>query len=204
MNIYGNYGEVLEQVLSLLVKAFEAENKRHKEEFGNSLYEHLHYRVKASESMTEKCKKKGFAPTTKTALRNIYDAIGIRAVCRFIDDVYALVEAIRHIDKIHIVEEKDYIKNVKPNGYRSFHVILDIEVPFEDVDGKNPGHFFAEVQIRTIAQDSWASLEHEMMYKHVVKNRELLVSELKRCADELASCDLSMQTIRNLIRSAQD
>ena len=102
---------------------------------------------------------------------------------------------------IRIVEEKDYIKNVKPNGYRSYHVIIEITQPYEDVTGQNPGRFFAELQIRTIAMDTWASLEHQMKYKHDIKNSDLIVRELKRCADELAACDISMQTIRNLIKA---
>ena len=76
-----------------------------------------------------------------------------------------------------------------------------MEVPYEDVTGANPGYFFAEIQLRTIAMDSWASLEHQMKYKHTIKNPEMIVRELKRCADELAACDVSMQTIRNLIHA---
>ena len=86
-----------------------------------------------------------------------------------------------------MVKEKDYIKNVKKNGYRSYHMILKIE------------GYFVEVQLRTIAMDSWAALEHKVSYKHQLKNKELIQEELKRCADELASCDLSMQTIKTLI-----
>jgi putative GTP pyrophosphokinase len=78
-----------------------------------------------------------------------------------------------------------------------------MEMPLEDVLGRNPGHFFVEIQLRTIAMDSWASLEHQMKYKHEVANQAMIVRELKRCADELASCDVSMQTIRNLIRGAK-
>ena len=98
-------------------------------------------------------------------------------------------------------KEKEYIKNVKPNGYRSYHLIVEITAPYEDILGNNPGKFFAEIQVRTIAMDSWASLEHQMKYKHDIKNPELIVKELKRCADELAACDVSMQTIRNLINA---
>ena len=95
--------------------------------------------------------------------------------------------------------EKDYIKQAKDNGYRSYHLILEVTAPYEDVLGNNPGKFFVEIQLRTIAMDSWASLEHQMKYKKTVRNQTLIVSELKRLADELASCDISMQTIRDLI-----
>ena len=79
-------------------------------------------------------------------------------------------------------------------------MILDLEVPYADVDGNIPGHYYAEVQLRTLSMDSWASLEHEMKYKQDIQNTKLIVSELKRLADEMASCDISMQTIRDLIR----
>ena len=101
---------------------------------------------------------------------------------------------------IRVVEEKDYIRNVKPNGYRSYHLILELQAPYEDVTGANPGRFYAEVQLRTIAMDSWASLEHEVKYKQDIEDPALIIEELKRCADELAACDLSMQTISHLIR----
>ena len=96
------------------------------------------------------------------------------------------------------------MKNAKPNGYRSYHLILDVTENYEDIDGQNPGHFYVEIQLRTIAMDSWASLEHEIKYKHHVKNPERISKELKRCADQLASCDVQMQTIRQLINESED
>ena len=90
---------------------------------------------------------------------------------------------------VDVIEEKDYIRHAKPNGYRSYHMILRVN-----------GSVYAEIQLRTISQDTWAALEHQMKYKKNIKNPEMITRELKRCADELASCDLSMQTIRNLIR----
>lgn len=79
-------------------------------------------------------------------------------------------------------------------------MILDVERAEKDIEGNTPGHYFVEVQLRTIAMDTWASLEHEMKYKHKIKNPEMIGKELKRVADELASCDVSMQTLRHLIR----
>ena len=81
-------------------------------------------------------------------------------------------------------------------------MIVAYTVPWADIDGQVPGRYFIEIQLRTIAMDSWASLEHQLKYKKNIRNQKLIVSELKRCADELAGCDMSMQTIRNLIRSA--
>lgn len=124
--------------------------------------------------MSEKCVRKSLPPTAYSALHEIQDAIGIRIVCRFIDDIYTNLKYIRKMPGIRIVEEKDYIKNVKPNGYRSYHVIIKIRDEYEDVTGENPGCFYAELQLRTIAMDTWASLEHQMKYKHEIKMRRLL------------------------------
>lgn len=117
----------------------------------------------------------------------------------FVDDIYKTVNLLRAMDDIHIVTEKDYIQNAKPNAYHSYHLILAVKIPYPDCEGNEIGNYFVEIQLRTIAMDSWASLEHRMKYKHTVKNAEMITRELKRCADELASCDLTMQTIRNLI-----
>ena len=199
-SIYGKQGEALPEILGAFRTRIEEISARVKERTGSAPYEHLICRVKSDESMREKCRRKGLSETPQSALCKVHDAIGVRVVCRFIDDVYLVVRTLKALSGVTVFEEKDYIRDVKPNGYRSYHMIVSVEAPFEDVAGRNPGHFFVELQLRTLAMDSWASLEHEMMYKHTVKNRKLLAAELKRCADELASCDLSMQTIRNLIR----
>ena len=158
----------------------------------------------APESMLEKCQRKGYPQTTEAALRQCKDAVGVRIVCNFIDDIYRSLECLKAAPWCTVVKEKDYITNAKPNGYRSYHLILDVTTPFADVDGNTPGHYFAEIQLRTIAMDSWASLEHEMKYKHNIKEPERIGKELKRCAEQLASCDVQMQTIRQLINSADE
>lgn len=200
-NIYGKYLPVIQAVMEDLVRKIKEYNEEEIKKNGEAAYEHLIYRIKSSESMSEKCIRKSLPQTAYSALHEIQDAIGIRIVCRFINDVYTNLKYIRNMKDIRIVEEKDYIKNVKPNGYRSYHIIIEMIQPYEDAAGKNPGCFLAELQIRTIAMDTWASLEHQMKYKHDIKNSELIVRELKRCADELAACDISMQTIRNLIKA---
>lgn len=202
MSIYGKYKASLQSVMEDLAKAMECYCEEEQQNGGDMLYEHLRYRLKSESSMEDKLKKRGLPLTAESAFYEVRDAIGFRMVCRFVDDIYENVARIRAIPGVIIVKEKDYIKNVKPNGYRSYHLILDVTAPYEDPEGRNPGHFFVEIQLRTIAMDSWAALEHEMKYKQKVKNADLISRELKRCADELASCDLSMQTIRNLIRGS--
>ena len=200
MSIYGNIKDSLESVMNDVARGIAAYNEIEKEKSGEALYEHLSYRLKSEKSMEEKLARKGFPLTAEAACYEVRDAIGFRMVCRFVDDIYENVIRLKALPGVTVVTEKDYIRHVKPNGYRSYHMILDIEAPYVDARGRNPGHFFLEIQLRTIAMDSWAALEHEMKYKHQIENAELISRELKRCADELASCDLSMQTIRNLIR----
>ncbi|MCB4974667.1 GTP pyrophosphokinase family protein [Streptococcus mutans] len=197
--IYGKYQAYLSRILEHFSQKIQEENQRVKKDTGFKLFEHFLARIKTNESMIEKCQRKQLPLTAQSALKEIRDAIGIRIVCSFVDDIYKMVAILKTLDGVNVYNEKDYIYNAKPNGYRSYHLILEIETPFEDCLGQQPGKYFVEVQLRTIAMDSWASLEHQMKYKHDIKNPERIAKELKRCADELASCDLSMQTIRNLI-----
>lgn len=200
MNIYGKYAPTLDKLLDQMMTQFEQLNKNYEKGHGERLYEHLRGRVKSEASMEGKCKRKDLPLTPQSALRANRDSVGLRVVCNFIDDIYTCIDFIKQWDNVNVYQEKDYITNAKTNGYRSYHMIFDVTVPDEDVDGNIPGHYFVEVQLRTIAMDTWASLEHDMKYKHQIKNPEMIGNELKRVADELASCDVSMQTILQLIR----
>ena len=201
-SIYGKYADYLPLILEDFSQRIQERNDLVKKETGYKLFEHLISRVKTPKSMVEKCQRKGFEVSTESALRQIRDSIGLRIVCGFVDDIYRLVDVIHSFEDCRIVVEKDYIKNAKPNGYRSYHMIVEVETPYPDCLGNEQGSYFIEIQLRTIAMDSWASLEHQMKYKHDIKDPKRIVRELKRCADELASCDLSMQTIRNLIQES--
>ncbi|WP_314830859.1 GTP pyrophosphokinase family protein [uncultured Streptococcus sp.] len=202
-DIYGKYGVYLPKILDDLSQRIQEANERVKQETGQKLFEHFNARVKQAASMEEKCQRKNLPRVPESALKEIRDAIGIRIVCGFIEDIYQTIEVLRQLEGCEIVLEKDYIRAAKPNGYRSYHLILEVETPYEDCHGQNPGRYFVEIQLRTIAMDSWASLEHQMKYKHEIKDSKRIVRELKRCADELASCDVTMQTIRNLIRESE-
>lgn len=198
-SIYGGYAGSLEMIAKSLCDQIEKMRRAEKERTGHDTVEFISTRIKSEESMREKCVRKGLPVTTESALTRIYDAIGIRIVCGFLDDVFVNVENIRHFENARVINEKDYIRHSKPNGYRSYHMILELTEPITDIMGEKPGHFFAEIQLRTISQDSWASLEHQLKYKKHISNQALIVSELKRCADEMASTDVSMQTIRDMI-----
>jgi putative GTP pyrophosphokinase len=157
--------------------------------------EHCKGRIKSEKSMKEKLQRKGLPVTLEAALNEVHDAVGIRIVCQFVDDVYRMAEMLKKQEDIQIVKEKDFIQNPKPNGYRSYHIIVKIPVHLPEYSRE----LYAEIQIRTIAMDCWAALEHELKYKQTIPNQELLQKELKRCSDEMASTDLTMQTIRQII-----
>lgn len=202
-SIYGGFRPVLEQIKETFENRIAEYTAEEYKKTGIKIYEHLIARVKSEESALEKCERKGLPQTPHSAMKVLTDSIGIRIVCSFIDDIYANIEKIRAFPDCRVIEEKDYIRHAKPNGYRSYHMILEYTAPFADADGNDPGTFFIEIQLRTIAMDSWAALEHKLKYKKNIANQEMIVAELKRCADELASCDLSMTTIRDLIEHAE-
>lgn len=203
-SIYGRYKDTLVRIQNEIMHRITSYNKRIKDQTGADIYEHLNTRIKGEDSMREKCNRRGIPETPESALGELTDSIGFRIVTNFIDDIYKNIDEIRSWPDCRVIAEKDYIKNAKPNGYRSYHMILEISWPEEDFRGDNPGHYYVEIQLRTIAMDSWASLEHTMKYKHVIQNQKMITAELKRCADELASCDVSMQTIRDLIRQSSE
>ena len=156
-------------------------------------------RIKSPESLTEKILREGGTGTTfsDALAMGINDVVGTRIVCAFTDDAYAAADWLLARPEVELLVRKDYIANPKPNGYRSLHLILHLaEGPASTLPA-------VEVQLRTIAIDFWATLEHKMKYKKSIANSELMSRELKRCADEITAVDLSMQALRNAIRDAE-
>jgi len=156
-------------------------------------------RIKSADSMKKKLARLRLPVTAESALREVTDAAGVRLICPFVENIDQTVELIRGIPGARIIKEKDYIRNPKPNGYRSYHMILSFPLRFLGNGPHDP--VWMEVQLRTIAMDCWASIEHQLKYKRDIPNQALIVQELKRCADEIASTDLSLQTIRELIEA---
>ena len=158
-------------------------------------------RIKSAESMRQKLQRLAFPVTAESAMKNVFDAAGVRLVCPFIQDIDRTAELIRAIPGVQLQTEKDYIRNPKPNGYRSYHMILSMPLRFL---GNSPKTVWLEVQLRTIAMDCWANIEHQLKYKQNIPDQALLIQELKRCADEITSTDLSLQTIRDLIEHHEE
>ena len=138
-------------------------------------------RVKKPRSIVEKLQRRGYPISVDSVLDNLHDVAGVRVICSFIDDIYKIAAILGAQDDVTVLEIKDYIKNPKPNGYRSYHMIVEIPVFFSD--RKQP--MKVEVQIRTIAMDFWASLEHQMKYKKDVPGSEDLVNRLSQIADRI-------------------
>lgn len=159
----------------------------------HSPIEDIRSRVKSPESIAKKLQKKGLELNTANIIRNLDDVAGIRVICSFVDDIFDIAKMLTCQDDITLIESKNYIKFPKENGYRSLHLI--VEIPIFLSNGKKPMR--VEVQIRTIAMDFWASLEHQLKYKKNIPNAEEISLELKECADIISATDLRMQDIRN-------
>ncbi|WP_188457011.1 GTP pyrophosphokinase [Virgibacillus oceani] len=154
--------------------------------------EHLNSRIKTPESTMEKLARKGLEPTLENAKKYIHDIAGIRITCSFITDIYSIYELIRKQDDINILQIKDYIKQPKPNGYKSLHLIIDVPIFLTDRVEKVK----VEIQIRTIAMDFWASLEHKIYYKFDKAIPASLRNELKEAADSANYLDERMEKIK--------
>lgn len=185
----------LEAVITEITARLDVIRKYKKINNDRDPIEYIKSRIKSEESMKEKLKRKGLEVNLENALTKIYDAAGIRIICTFVDDVYDIAKMIKEYDDIEIVKEKDYIKKPKENGYRSYHLV--IKVPLK-ISGEIH-EVYLEIQIRTIAMDFWSSLEHQMKYKKNIKNQQTIVEELKKCAEQIATTDINMMAIRNMI-----
>lgn len=150
-------------------------------------------RLKTLPSIERKLQKKGLPMTLEAMEQNLTDIAGVRVICPFPDDVYRLAEAFLSQDDIVLLEKKDYIKNPKPNGYRSLHLLIEIPIFLT----KEKRMMKAEIQLRTIAMDCWASLEHQLRYKKDVPFTEAMGKELEECARLSADLDRRMDQLRS-------
>ncbi len=174
-------------------------NEEFSQEYNRNPFESISSRLKSPESIFEKLLRKGYPISVKNVEKHLADVAGVRVICSFPDDIYHLAKLISSQDDIVVLEEKDYIKKPKDNGYRSLHLILDIPI-FLSNEKK---YMKVEVQFRTIAMDFWASLEHKLKYKKDVKDTEEIVAQLKICADSIGLLDYQMQEIRDKIDSSK-
>ncbi len=163
--------------------------------------EFIQSRIKSFGSLFRKVQSKGIPRDLGSISENIHDIAGVRVVCSFVQNIYHLADCFLAQDDITLIERKDYIANPKENGYRSLHLIIEVPIFLEDE--KKPVK--VEVQLRTIAMDFWASLEHKLRYKKQLSPEllSMLSGEMKTCADESAEWDRRMQNIKNIIEKEE-
>ncbi|HOK42705.1 MAG TPA: GTP pyrophosphokinase family protein [Thermoclostridium caenicola] len=155
-------------------------------------------RLKRTSSIMEKMRRKNIPFSLENIERYINDVAGVRVICSYVDDIYSIAKALIKQDDVKLIEKKDYIINPKPNGYRSLHLIISVPVFFAE----QRKDMKVEVQIRTIAMDSWASLEHQLRYKQEIANEEEIARQLRECADLIADIDSRMLDIRTKIEAS--
>lgn len=159
----------------------------------NSIH-HMQCRLKSIDSIMEKIERKGW-PREIESVYKITDFAGVRVICNYIDDIYTVEDSLLRQDDIKLLKRKDYIKNPKESGYRSLHLIVEVPIFLSDRTYNMP----VEIQIRTIAMDTWASLEHELKYKRKEDMPGYVVQELKNCAKSMAELDATMERIHKML-----
>ena len=152
----------------------------------------IHTRMKSIPSIVEKLERKGYEISPESVENNLNDIAGVRVICSFKEDVYKLAEAFLKQDDVTLIETKDYIKNPKPNGYRSLHLIVEIPIFLE----KEKRQMKVEIQLRTLAMDCWATLEHQLRYKKGNEFTPEMLDTLKNCADLSKQLDKEMDVLR--------
>ena len=158
---------------------------------------HMECRLKSAESTVNKLKRKGFEVSTQNIMEHIQDVAGVRVICNYTDDIYRLSHVLEKHKDFTLIRKTDYIENPKPNGYRSLHLVVEVPVTISEVILRLP----VEIQLRTIAMDMWASLEHELRYKSGKEVSTQSVDELRECAERLSAIDSKMQEICRRIRA---
>ncbi|MEG0805907.1 MAG: GTP pyrophosphokinase family protein [Lachnospiraceae bacterium] len=161
--------------------------------------EYIKSRVKSSESIEQKLKRKGYANSIENTINHVEDVAGLRIVCSFTTDIYRLAEMIGKQNDLTVVSIKDYMKNPKESGYKSFHMIVTVPIFLSDrvIETK------VEIQIRTIAMDFWASLEHKIYYKFEGNAPEYISRELRECAGIVSMMDDKMLSLNEAIVEAK-
>ncbi len=179
---------------------FNVLNEHFSLQYDRNPIESIKTRIKSTESLIKKIRNKNLPLRLDAIEQNIHDIAGVRVVCSFQDDIYLLADCLLGQDDITLIRKKDYIKNPKPSGYRSLHLIVEVPIFLQN----EKRAMKVEVQLRTIAMDFWASLEHKLRYKKNIppQEAELLAKELMDCACISSSLDLRMQKVRDRIVAA--
>ena len=184
---------MLEKELEIIIGDYEHRNSSHP-------VEHIKSRLKSKESILKKLEKKKVKTTPENIKKYVHDVVGIRIVCSFLSDVYDMVNIIKSSKNLKVLEENDYIKNPKSSGYSSYHLNILIPLYLEE----NIEYIEGEIQIRTLAMDFWASLEHKLQYKLPENIPVYLRRELYSCSEEVKSLDTKMQHLYDIVKKYTD
>ena len=181
---------------------FKVLNEQFSIQYDRNPIETIKTRLKSAESLANKLRRKNLSLSIDAIENNINDVAGIRIICSFPEDIYMLSDCLLKQDDVKLIEKRDYIKNPKPSGYRSLHLIVEVPIFLEN----EKKYMRAEVQLRTIAMDFWASLEHKLRYKKSIsaEESEYLAAELLECAKISAQLDCRMESIRNRMAKAEN
>ena len=185
--------KTLETQISILLQDYEQKNHYNP-------VEHIKSRLKTYESATKKLISRGYEVTTKNIEEHIHDMVGLRIVCSFLSDVYEIVKIIENSDQITIHDKKDYISNPKETGYSSYHLL--VYVPVYLIDGVTLVE--AEIQIRTVAMDFWASLDHKITYKFKGEIPEEIREGMQHCAEDIHTLDQKMLELNKEMQIIKD
>lgn len=183
-HLYDSAIEVVKTYLNIIDSEFSVKFQR------NPIH-NIDSRLKSPQSIIGKLQKKDLPITTESARKNLLDIAGIRVTCCYINDIYAIADMLCRRDDFTVIKQKDYIKHPKPSGYRSYHIIVNVPVYLSSKKSYAP----VEIQIRTIAMDFWASLEHQLKYKTSAAVTPEISEELRDCAERIAETDIQMQDI---------
>ena len=185
--------KTLETQISILLQDYEHKNNYNP-------VEHIKSRIKSYDSATKKLISRGYELTTKNIEEHVHDMVGLRIVCSFLSDVYEIVKIIEDSDQITIRDKKDYITNPKDTGYYSYHLL--VYVPVYLIDGVTLVE--AEIQIRTVAMDFWASLDHKITYKFKGEIPEEIKEGMHKCAEDIHALDQKMLKLNNEMQIIKD
>jgi putative GTP pyrophosphokinase len=182
---------IYESAIKQIVTKLEILNKEYKVTGRRNPIETIKSRIKSPESIAGKLQKKNLPFTFKTMTENLSDIAGVRVICPYVSDIYRIREILLKQPDVKLAEEKDYISSPKPSGYRSLHLVVQTKIYLSNTEHNVP----VEIQLRTIAMDFWASLEHELRYKTEAHIPESIRRELFRCAETIAMTDREMEEI---------
>lgn len=177
--------DVLETEINILLKEYEFK-------YHTSPVEHIKFRMKSCDSVIKKLERRGYELTTENLIQHVHDMIGVRIVCSFLSDVKSIVKVLKSSRLFKIREERDYISNPKDSGYISYHMNVLVPIHLQE----NTEYIEAEIQIRTIAMDFWASLDHKLRYKKKDDIPKELIEEVYSCSQIINDLDIKMENLR--------